>query len=309
MLRFLLCLIALACSAAAGAAPKVIASVVPLHSLVAAVMGGRGTPELLLKGALSEHRASFTASQLARLGDADLVFIIGDGLEAKLAQLSGSEAVNGKAFVALAAAPGIETLPIRSGGAWEADAHGYGGEPAGDHAEGVLAVDPHLWLDPENAKAMAAAIAAELAKADPDGAKTYAANALALAAEIDRTSAAITAELAPVIDKPFIVFHDAYQYFEHRFGLHAAGSITDVSARNPSAGRLKAIRDKIAAGHAICVFREPQYDGKAVDTVIEGSNARTAVLDPLGAGLQPGPSAYPQLLRNLSAALRDCLSG
>ncbi len=308
-------------SAPALAAPKVVASVVPVQSIVAAVMGSTGTPELLLQGSMSEHRAVFTPAQVATLGNADLVFIVGHGLEAKLAQISGTEAVNGKTFVELSEAPGIKTLPIRQGGTWEAHDHaheheegeataGEGHDHDHDHdAEGVLAFDPHVWLDPENAKAMAQQVAAELSKADPANAAAYAANAQAFAAEVDKTSTRIATELAPVKDKPFIVFHDAYQYFERRFGLSGAGSISDVSAQAPSAERLAEVRAKISAVKAACVFREPQYDSKVVATVIEGTGAKEGVLDPLGAGLTPGPQAYQQLLANLAAALDDCLSG
>ena len=123
-----LVLTALAACVAAGpalAAPKVIASVVPVHGIVSAVMGDTGTPELLLAGSLSEHRATFTPQQVADLGKADLVFIVGRGLEAKLSQMSGTEAVNGKRFVELAKAPGITTHPIREGGTWEAHDHDH----------------------------------------------------------------------------------------------------------------------------------------------------------------------------------------
>jgi len=300
---------ALLSASPALAAPKVVASVVPVLSIVAAVMGDRGAPELLLKGSMSEHRAVFTPTQIATLGDADLVFIVGHGLEAKLAQLSGSDAVNGKTFIELSEAPGVAKLPIRQGGAWEPDADEHDHAAEGTAAEGALTFDPHIWLDPENAKAMAREVAADLAKADPGNAAAYAANAQAFAAEIDKTSAAIAAELAPVKDKPFIVFHDAYHYFENRFGLTGVGSISDVSAQAPSAERLAQVRDKIMSAKAACVFREPQFDDRVVQTVIEGTGAREGVLDPLGAGLTPGPQAYPQLLRNLAAALKDCLSG
>ena len=291
----------------AMAGPKVVASVVPVQSIVAAVMGDTGSPDLLLQGSMSEHRAVFTPSQIATLGDADLVFIVGHGLEAKLATLGGSDAVNGKSFIQLSDAPGVTKLPVRQGGAWEPDSD----EPApaaASEAEGVLGFDPHIWLDPENAKAMARQVAADLAKADPANGASYAANAQAFAADIDRTSAAIVAELAPVKAKPFIVFHDAYHYFEKRFGLTGVGSISDVSAQAPSAERLSQVRDKIIAAHAACVFREPQFDDKVVQTVIEGTSAREGVLDPLGATLTPGPQAYRQLLQNLAAALKDCLA-
>ena len=110
---------ALITASPALAAPRVVASVVPVHSIVSAVMGDKGTPELLLQGSMSEHRAVFTPSQMATLGNADLVFIVGHGLESKLAQISGSDAVNGKSFIALSDAPGIKTLPIREGGTFD----------------------------------------------------------------------------------------------------------------------------------------------------------------------------------------------
>jgi zinc transport system substrate-binding protein len=297
----------------AVAAPKVIASVVPVHGIVSAVMGEVGQPELLLSGSMSEHRATFSPQQIAELGKADLVFIVGQGLEGKLSQMSGSEAVNGKRFVELSTVPGIATHPIRAGGAWEAHDHEHDHDHGHDHgddkAEGVLSFDPHVWLDPENAKAMAAAVAAELTKADPANAAAYTANAGAFARSLDALSGQIAAELAPVKAVPYVVFHDAYQYFEKRFGLSAAGSISDVSAKAPSAKRLREVRGKIAEVKAACVFREPQYDGRVVQTVIEGTSAREGVLDPLGAAIAPGAGAYQQLLSQLSTDLKACLAG
>lgn len=312
-MRFTLSALALAFAITpALAAPRVIASVVPVHSIVSAVMGDIGQPELLLEGTLSEHRARFTPQQIAALGEVDLVFIVGQGLEAKLSQLSGSEAVNGKTFVELALAPGVVTLPVREGGAWEGHHHDHDHDHGHDHGHdhaGVLAFDPHVWLDPENAKAMASAAAAALATADPGNAAAYRANAETFARSLDAEQAQLAAELAPVKDRPYVVFHDAFQYFETRFGLSAAGSIADVSAQAPSAKRLAELREKIIDVKAACVFREPQYDGKVVATVIEGTGAREGVLDPLGASLTPGPEAYQQLLRALAASLKDCLAG
>jgi zinc transport system substrate-binding protein len=298
----------------ATAAPRVIASVVPVHGIVSAVMGDTGQPELLLAGSLSEHRATFSPQQIAALGQADLVFIVGRGLEAKLSQMSGSESVNGKRFIELGRAPGVTLLPIREGGAWEVDSHDHGHDHDHDHshgetADGVLSSDPHVWLDPENAKAMAAAAAVELGKADPANAAAYAANAQAFASSLDRVSASIAADLTSVKAVPFIVFHDAYQYFEQRFDLSGAGSITDVSAAAPSAKRLREVRAKIRDVKAACVFREPQYDSKMVKTVIEGTGAREGVLDPLGASIPPGAGAYQQLLTALAGNLKTCLSG
>jgi zinc transport system substrate-binding protein len=295
-------------STSALAAPKVIASIVPVHSIVAAVMGDAGTPELLLSGKNSEHTASLSPQQLQDLGKADVVFMIGSGLEHKLAQVSGSEAVGGKQFVSLSEAPGIKTLPVRQGGTFEVHAHEeHEGEEHDDHDEAILKFDPHVWLDPENAKAMTRAVAADLSKIDSGNAKTYEANAAAFVASLDQLTDDIAAETKPIQGKPFVVFHDAYQYFEKRFGLTAVGSISDVSASAPSARRLNEIRSKLEETKALCVFREPQFDEKYVNVVLEGSKAKPGVLDPVGSGITPGPKAYAELLNQLAKDAGDCL--
>jgi zinc transport system substrate-binding protein len=288
---------------AADAAPKVMASTVPVHSIVAAVMGELGSPELIFQGTMSEHSSELSPQQIAALGTADLVFMIGPSIEIRLGQLDRGEAVNGKAFAMLANAPGITRLKIRKGGAWEAHDHEkeHGEE---DHTEGATTYNGHVWLSPANAKFMATEIARHLAVADGANATTYETNAVAFAARVDDT-----ALLAPVKDRPFIVFHDAFPYFEEAFGLAAVGAISDASGIPPSAKRLGEIRAKLAETGAVCVFREPQFDERFADTVIEGSAARLGVLDAVGAGLDPGPDAYLQLLNNLARNIRDCLAG
>ncbi len=300
------CLATILLSAPALAAPKVIASIVPVHSIVAAVMGDIGNPELLLSGKNSEHTASLSPQQLQDLGKADLVFMIGSGLEHKLAQVSGGDAVGGKTFTALSEAAGIKTLPVRQGGTFEVHEE-HEGEEHDDHDEAILKFDPHVWLDPENAKAMANAVTSGLSKVDPENAKAYEANAAAFVASLDQLTAEITAETKPIQGKPFVVFHDAYQYFEKRFGLNAVGSISDVSAAAPSAKRLNEIRSKLEETKALCVFREPQFDAKYVTVVLEGSKAKPGVLDPIGSDIAPGPIAYAELLMRLAKGARDCL--
>ena len=301
------CFAALLLSTSALAAPRVITSIVPVHSIVASVMGDTGTPELLLSGKNSEHTSSLSPQQISDLSKADIVFMIGSGLEHKLGQISGSEAVNGKKFFALSDAPGIKTLKVRLGGAFEEHHDEEEEHENEEHEEAILKFDPHVWLDPENAKAMTNAVAAELSKIDLEHATSYEANAAAYVASLDQLAADISAETKPIQNKPFIVFHDAYQYFETRFGLTAVGSISDVSAAAPSARRLKEIRDKLEETKAICVFREPQFDAKYVSVVLEGSKARQGVLDPIGSNITPGPKAYAELLTKLAKGARDCL--
>ena len=302
------CLTTLLLSTSALAAPKVIASVMPVHSIVASVMGDVGTPDLLLSGKNSEHTASLSPEQISDLGKTDVVFMIGGGLEHKLGQISGTEAVNGKKFVALVDAPGIKVLKIRAGGSFEEDDDEELPDVTDDQYGFALKYNPHIWLDPENAKAMTKAVAAELGKLDPEHAKAYATNAAAYLVSLDQLETDISVETKPIQNKPFIVFHDAYPYFETRFGLTAMGSISDASAAAPSAKRLKEIRDKIEQTGAVCVFREPQFDAKFVRVVMEGTKAKPGILDVMGFDVTPGPKAYERMMRNLAKTAVDCLA-
>jgi zinc transport system substrate-binding protein len=283
----------------AQAAPKAVTSVVPLHSLVSSVMEGVGTPELLMQGQNSEHNASFTPQQIADMAHADVVFMIGNNLETKLGEISGTETVAGKTFIKMNEIQGINLHAIREGGTWEPDAD----EPP---STGVSA-DPHMWLDPENAKLMVKTIATSLGNTDPTNAKIYDANAQKTLEGLDQLEAELKTQLAPLAHKPFIVFHDAYQYFERRFGVTAVGSISNFSATPPSAQRLEEIHNKINSSNATCVFREPQFTDAAVQTVIEDTKAKSSVLDPIGADLKPGPEAYGELLREIAKKLSECL--
>lgn len=305
--------------AAIAGAPAVVASMSPVHSLVAAVMDGVGEPTLLIRGAASPHSASLRPSDAATLQRADLVFWIGPDLETLLAKPLAALPQRAT-VVALAGARGVRLLPARQGGAWgephhadEHDDHEHGhehGEAAaeehGGEEHGKGSVDMHIWLDPENAKAMAAAIAEALGNADPERADIYTTNVRALVRRLDALDGTLRAKLSPVSGKPYIVFHDAYQYFEARYGLSPAGAITFSPERAPGAKTLSEIRERIKTSGALCVFREPQFEPDLVKTVIGGTFARVGVLDPIGADIPPGADAYPILLDRLAAALRDC---
>jgi zinc transport system substrate-binding protein len=297
----------------AMAAPEVVASIKPVHSLVSAIMAGVGEPTLLVRGAASPHTYALKPSDAAALESADLVFWTGHGMELFLADALDTLSTNAE-IIELAEAPGIELLPVREGGAFEAHAdeaeaeHDHKHEHAEedhdhDHGEG----DMHFWLDPENAKLMVAHIAATLAAADPENAAAYAANAQTEIAKLDALQAELTDTLAPVKDKPFVVFHDAYQYFENRFGLTLAGSITVTPDTTPGAARIDELKSKIAELGATCVFSEPNFQPTIVNAIIEGSPAKAGVIDPEGGALTEGPDLYATLLRGLATSLVDCL--
>lgn len=286
--------------AQAGAAPDVVASIKPVDSLVAAVMQGIGSPHLIVRGGGSPHTYTLKPSDARALEHARVVFWIGPGLELFLTRPLTTLARHAK-VVALADAPGVYKLRYREGGGFEAPAE------EGKHGVAHLAINMHIWLDPANAKAMVHQIAAALAAVDPANAVKYQTNAANEAVELDTLSADLAATLAPVKDKPFVVFHDAYQYFEHRFGLRAAGSITVSPQAIPGARRIAEVHAKVKALGAICVFAEPEFQPRLVHAVIDGTQARTGVLDPLGADLAAGPGLYFKLLRNMASSLVACL--
>ncbi len=297
--------------------PRVIATIKPVQSLVAMVMQGVGEPRLLVTAGASPHTYTLKPSDAQALQQAQVIFWVGEGLETFLEK--PLQALPEKASVVeLAHAPGVTLLPYRpagpSLGGAEAAAHDddHGDDDGDDHGHVHAAGTPdmHIWLDPANAQAVVRAVAAALTEVDGGRADLYRANAEQAVARLQQLDATLRQRLAPVTDRPYVVFHDAYQYLEHRYGLRPIGSITASPERQPSAHRIAAIRSEIVASGAVCVFSEPQFAPKLVQTLIEGTQVRTGVLDAEGgAALPAGPDAYPAIMLGLADALRSCLDG
>lgn len=285
-------------------APRVATDIAPVHSLVAQVMAGVGVPDLIVDPGASPHGYALRPSQARDLSAADAVFMVSHSLTPWLEGPVNSLAIDAE-VVELLDLPGTTALPYR-------DQIAFGPVSAGhddhdhDHDEG--GVDGHAWLDPENAQVWLAAIADRLAALDPENAGTYRANAAAAAEDIAAQEAEIAARMAPLAEAPFITFHDAYQYFEARFGLRTVGAISLGDASAPSAARISAIHDLVAAEGVVCVFSEPQFNPDLIETVAGGSDVRTAVIDPIGAALEPGPDFYAALLGEVADAMEGCLT-
>ncbi len=301
--------------ASQAAAPSVFVTIKPIHSLVASVMRGVGTPYLLLKGGESPHAYALRPSEARRLARARLVFWVGEDLETFLAKPLASLGRRAT-VIALHDADGVRLLKTRAGGVWRRHEDDHADHDANHdkedadtdgHAHEHGKFDMHLWLDPRNAQAMVRTIATALSRADPAHAAAYRANATATLTRIARLEADLRRDLAPVKGRPYIVFHDAYQYFEKRFDLAAAGSLTLNPQTAPGARRIAQIRARIKTTGVRCVFVEPQFAPRLVDTVVAGTAARKATLDPLGSALRAGPDAYFTILRRLGRSLVDCL--
>jgi zinc transport system substrate-binding protein len=294
---------ALLAPATAFAAPNVVVSIKPIHSLVASIMKGIAEPEVILKGNGSPHTYQMTPADAELLQNADLVFWVGPDMEKFIEKPIGSLSDKAK-VVNLEDAPGLTLLPTRESGTFEP--HDDGDE---DHAaDGHEEHDAHIWLNTGNAKVLAKAITEALSKADPSNAPRYNDNLAALDEKLDALSAEIKTTVAPVKDRPFIVFHDAYQYFEKEFGVAVAGSITVSPEALPGAARISAIHEKLKTLGASCVFAEPQFEPRLVNVVLEGTQAKSGTLDPEAATLPEGPDLYFDLMRGLATSIKTCLA-
>lgn len=302
----------------AKAETTVVATIKPLHSLVAAVMDGAGTPDLLIPGTGSPHTFTLKPSDARMLSQARVVFWIGPGLETALEHPLETLAANAT-VEALATAPAITQRAF----AGDHD-HDHGKEDDGhkdedrkqdDHADDDHdghhhgPNDPHVWLDPENAKAMVAEIAATLSKAMPEHAETFAANAARTNAELEKLTEEVKALLEPVWFQPYLVFHDAYKHFEERFGLPGSEAISINPEIRPGAKRIAELRAEIVEDGFVCAFIEPQFNPSVAEVIIEGTDVRLATLDPLGSAIEAGPALYPTLIRDIATTLRTCLAG
>ena len=296
-------------SSAIADVPNVSVDIAPLHSLVASVMNGVGVPSLIIPPGSSPHDHQLRPSEAKAMQDANFVFWMGEELtpwmENAVKTLSSNASVttfleNDKTSL----------LEFREGALFEAHDHEDEHDDEHDDEEhdeqGHGSHDPHAWLSPNNAKAWLDVIAAQLSSYDTENAGVYFTNAASAKSEIEMMIAEINLALDPIRGGKFIVFHDAYQYFENDFDFQASGAISIGDASDPSPARIAKIQKRIRDEDINCVLAEPQFKANLVQTVMEGSQANTNVIDPLGAGLKPGILLYNKLIKNMAQSLADC---
>jgi zinc transport system substrate-binding protein len=313
-------------AAPAHAEPRVVATIKPIHSLLVRMMEGVGTPALLVKGSASPHSYAMRPSDAREINSAEVFFRVSPAIETFTGKII-SDLPKSVRVVTLAEAHGIKLLDRREGDTFEAHDHGSADDAGHDHEhedhdeheaheahedhdehEEGASRDGHVWLDTENAKVMVEAMVRVLVEIAPEHAEKLKANTVKLLADLDALDAEIRESLKPVAGKPFVVFHDAYQYFERRFELKAVGSITVSPEVQPSAKRLSQIRAKLAGLSAACVFAEPHFSPGLVANVIEGTKARSGILDPEGTMVTEGVNAYFDIMRGLASGMKSCLT-
>ena len=286
--------------AMAGSDLKVVVSIKPFHSLVSAVMQGVSEPILLLNGNSSPHSFSLRPSDADSLQNATLVFWGGERLEQFLAKPIHSLAASAK-LVSLQETPGLRFWPLRSGKNRQKieNEASLDRQLSNENENGwPLGVDPHIWLDLPQRKNDHSEYNAKLIRSNGE-------KAVIRLNELDQQ---LRTEMSDVSARVYMVFHDAFQYFEKRYLLNNIGSVTNRVGHAPSVRRLREVRKTIKKNKVRCIFYEPQFSPKLVQTVIAGASVKKGELDPLGAGLVPGVELYFTLLNNLSRSLRTCLS-
>ena len=297
---------------------KVVASIKPLHSLVSYVMDGVGTPDILVDGSSSPHTFQLKPSHATILQESDIVFWIGEGLEAFLETPLDSIAKNSKK-IAVMEAEEIELLKFREKNIFDdhdehdehADEHGdehdeHGDEHDGhdDHEHAHGEHDIHFWLDPEIAKTIVKIITRELSEIDPANAPSYESNSIKALNKIDQLISKTKGKINS--DAKYVVFHDAYQYFEKRFGIEVVGALTVNPEVLPGAKQLSEIREVIEHENVNCLFSEPQFNPGIAEMIAKDTGVRAAILDPLGAELEPGKDLYFDLIGDMASSFERC---
>ena len=319
----------------ADAQIQVVVTIKPVHSMVAAVLDGIAQPSLIVKGNASAHGYQLKPSEAKKLEQADIVVWVGPELESSMSRAITNLPKNA-AILQVSEVSGLTLYEHRASlgdhedhhddhgdghddhgdghddhGDGHDDDHGDGHDDHGDghddHGHGIGSVDMHVWLDAQNAKKIASAVAALVAQLYPQYEAMLQANLKEFSVKIDELETDMQRQMAPAADKPFIVFHDAYQYLEKRFDLRNVGAVSVNPEIAPGVRKIGELKEIIHETGASCAFAEPQFSAVILNSVTEGAQIQVGVLDPLGADIAPGPEAYFELMRNLANAFGDCL--
>ena len=291
--------------AALADVPKVAVDLPPVHSLVSKVMGDLGEPELFMQQGASPHGYSLRPSEAQTLDNAELVVWVSNDLMPWLASPLAALASDAEHLELMA----LEETQVLSYRDPSTSVHDHGHDDHGDHDHHEHhhdGADPHGWLDPENARLWLDAIARRLSTLDPENAEQYQTNATQAKADLLDLQSELEQQLTAQPAPRFVVFHDAYQYFEHRFEVPSEGAISLGDASEPSPARIEALQQHVRENAIQCVFSEPQFNPDMVENVFGETPATMGVIDPLGVELPLGPALYDELLRQLADALEQC---
>ena len=319
----------------------VISTIQPINSLVSAVIGNTGKSITIIPSEQSPHDFKLKPSDVKVLQNGNIIFYVSNHLESSITKVFKNLPKNIK-LINLMEESGVNHLAIRDNDAWERhDHHGHDdhddhdkhgkkhddhddhdkhgkkhddhddhdkhGKKHDDHDDHEKEDDVHVWLSPDNAIKIVQKVNKVLSLYFPENSKIYNDNTTKFIDKIRNLKMELVKELSPIKNKPYIVFHDAYQYFEKTFELNAVGSVALEGDIASSPKQISLIKDKIVKSKALCVFQEPQFDSKLVKIVVEGTDAKIGTLDPLGVNISENKDFYLQLITNMAKSLKECL--
>ena len=291
-----------------AAMESIVVTIKPIHSLVSSVTKGISSPYLIIRGASSPHTYSLRPSDAKKIRGAKLIFRIDDNLENFLTKSLKTLGRRAR-IVTLSETKGLTELKYRSLEDFTSIHKGHDDHKShkgheGHHHGGT---DLHLWMDPKNAIQFVHKIETELKNADPKNSETYSVNANQLRKQLNNMIKNISSQVRLLKKRPFIVFHDAYQYYEKRFGLKAGGIITLNPKVPPSVKQVSNIRKELKSVGAACIFQEPQFNQRISKAIARDTGTKVLSIDPLGAAIEPGPALYVTLLGNITTSFKNCL--
>ena len=293
----------------------VISTIQPINSLVSAVIGNTGKSITIIPSEQSPHDFKLKPSDVKVLQNGNIIFYVSNHLESSITKVFKNLPKNIK-LINLMEESGVNHLAIRDNDAWERhDHHGHDdhddhdkhGKKHDDHDDHEKEDDVHVWLSPDNAIKIVQKVNKVLSLYFPENSKIYNDNTTKFIDKIRNLKMELVKELLPIKNKPYIVFHDAYQYFEKTFELNAVGSVALEGDIASSPKQISLIKDKIVKSKALCVFQEPQFDSKLIKIVVEGTDAKIGTLDPLGVNISENKDFYLQLITNMAKSLKECL--
>lgn len=286
---------------AAHASPKVVVSIAPIHSLVDSIMEGVGSPTLVLTASQSPHHASLSPSAVRAVSQAELMIWVGPQLEGGLVRIVDQLAPGHVLGLSVKL---VDSLLQNRGSTGN---HGDNHDHEVEGLSNLHQIDPHFWLSAVASTNMVDAVTESLSVIDPANAISYQRNANALRDRLDAWRRNTEQHLVAVRNQPFMVYHDAYQYFEQEFSLNAVSAVTVNPDRAVGAKRLLLLRQVLANRNLRCLFTEPQFEPEAARVLVEGTTTRIGILDPLGVDLEPGPDMWFQLMDNMVDDFLGCM--
>ncbi|PRM47142.1 zinc ABC transporter substrate-binding protein ZnuA [Haemophilus influenzae] len=306
----------------------VLTSVKPLGFIVSSIAEGVTGTQVLVPAGASPHDYNLKLSDIQKVKSADLVVWVGEDVDSFLDKPISQ--IERKKVITIADLADVKPLLIQAhhehfheDGDHDHDhknehKHDHKHEHDHDHKhdhehhdhdhhEG-LTTNWHVWYSPAISKIVAQKVADKLTAQFPNKKALIAQNLSDFNRTLAEQSEKITAQLANVKDKGFYVFHDAYGYFNDAYGLKQTGYFTINPLVAPGAKTLAHIKEEIDEHKVNCLFAEPQFTPKVIESLAQNTKVNVGQLDPIGDKVTLGKNSYATFLQSTADSYMKCLA-